>query len=95
MSGWVLHTLTGALWAVQGADSYADAVWRAVSLGYDADTVAAVAGALAGAAWGCSAIPASLIQSLSSRHPMFAGEYPALLVALADDLVAGRGPLRG
>jgi ADP-ribosyl-[dinitrogen reductase] hydrolase len=90
MSGWVLHTLMGALWAVQGADSYADAVWRAVCLGYDADTVAAVAGTLGGAAWGYSAIPASLIQSINSRHPMFAGHYPAVLVALADDMVAGR-----
>jgi ADP-ribosylglycohydrolase len=62
MSGWVLHTLTQALWAVQRADSDADAVWRAGCLGYDADTVAAVA--LAGAAWGFSAIPASLTQSL-------------------------------
>jgi ADP-ribosyl-[dinitrogen reductase] hydrolase len=95
MSGWVLHTLTGALWAVQGADSYADAVWRAVCLGYDADTVAAVAGALAGAAWGYRAIPASLTQSLCSRHPMFAGDYPTVLVSLADDLVAGRRPLTG
>jgi ADP-ribosyl-[dinitrogen reductase] hydrolase len=90
MSGWVLHTLTGALWAVRGADSYADAVWRAVSLGEDADTVATVAGALAGAFWGVSGIPRTLSERLQSRHPMFAGEYPALLIELADGLIGAR-----
>ena len=90
MSGWVLDTLTGALWAVRGAPSFADAVWRAVSLGHDADTVAAVAGALAGTRWGASAIPVTLTSQLQSRHPMFAGDYPAVLEELADDLMRAR-----
>lgn len=89
MSGFVVHTLTGALWAVYGAASYEDAVWRAVSLGEDADTVAAVAGAFAGARWGLSSIPTTLSGRLQSRHPLFRDDYPDALVALADALATG------
>jgi ADP-ribosylglycohydrolase len=88
MSGWVIHTLAGALWAVSGADSFEDAVWRAVSLGKDADTVGAIAGALAGARYGLAAIPKSLTNRVQSKHPAFVGEYPALLIALADGLIS-------
>ena len=91
MSGWVLHTLTGALWAEHGTTAFGDAVWRAVSLGHDADTVGAVAGALAGARWGLHAIPRSLSERLQSRHPMFVDDYPAALIALADALAESRG----
>jgi len=90
MSGWVLHTLTSALWAVRGAVSYEDAVWRAVARGRDADTVGAVAGALAGARWGLRGIPPALPSRLRSRHPLFRAHYPAALIQLADDLVATR-----
>lgn len=91
MSGWVIHTLTGALWAVTAAGSYEEAVWRAVELGVDADTVGAVAGAFAGAVWGGAGIPASLAGRLQSRHPLFAERYPEALVALADELIVVRG----
>lgn len=86
MSGFVLHTLTGALWAVRGAEDFADAVWRAVSLGRDADTVGAVAGALAGARWGLAAIPQECVGAVTSRHPLFEGDYPDELLRLADAL---------
>lgn len=83
MSGLVLHTLTGALWAVQRGTCFEDAVWNAVCLGHDADTVGAVAGALAGARWGYSGIPREFSSKIQSRHPAFAGRYPALLQDLA------------
>jgi ADP-ribosyl-[dinitrogen reductase] hydrolase len=86
MSGWVIHTLTSALWAVAGADSFEDAVWRAVSLGKDADTVGAIAGALAGARWGLTDISNAWASQLQSRHRDFVGEYPGALIALADAL---------
>jgi len=87
MSGWVLHTLTGALWAVSGADSFDEAVWRAIELGVDADTVGAVAGAFAGAVWGLGAIPSGFSSRLQSRHPMFVGTYPQTLTMMADQLI--------
>ena len=88
MSGFVLHTLTGALWAVDRADSFADAVWRAVSLGHDADTVGAVAGALAGAVFGETGIEPLPREGLTTKHPLFEGVDVDELRSLADRLTA-------
>jgi ADP-ribosyl-[dinitrogen reductase] hydrolase len=87
MGGWVIDTLRGALWAVRHAESYEEAVWRALSLGMDADTVGAVAGVLAGGLWGCSAVPSALTAKLTTEHPAFAAEYPAYLYSFADGLL--------
>jgi len=56
-SGYSVAALEAALWAVDGASSFAEAVLRAANLGDDADTTAAIAGQLAGARWGASGIP--------------------------------------
>jgi ADP-ribosyl-[dinitrogen reductase] hydrolase len=56
-SGYVVHTLEAALWAIWHTDSFRDAVLTAANLGDDADSVAAVAGQMAGALYGASAIP--------------------------------------
>lgn len=56
-SGYVIHTLEAAMWAVSETTSFSDAVLLAVNLGDDADTVGAVTGQIAGAAYGVSAIP--------------------------------------
>lgn len=56
-SGWVVGAFQAAWAAIDGATGYADAVERAVRVGGDTDTVAAIAGALAGARWGYSAVP--------------------------------------
>jgi ADP-ribosyl-[dinitrogen reductase] hydrolase len=63
-SGFVLHTLEAALWAVDTTSSFDEAVLRAVNLGDDADSVGAVAGQLAGARYGLSAIPPQWRQEL-------------------------------
>jgi ADP-ribosyl-[dinitrogen reductase] hydrolase len=63
-SGYVVHTLEAALWAVDRSDSFEEAVLLAVNLGDDADTVGAVTGQLAGALWGESAIPERWIERL-------------------------------
>ncbi|MBY6059851.1 ADP-ribosylglycohydrolase family protein [Microbacterium esteraromaticum] len=56
-NGWVVRAFQSALAAVAGASSLTDAVHRAIRGGGDTDTVAAIAGALAGAVWGGSAVP--------------------------------------
>ncbi len=48
-SGHVVHTLEAALWCVDHADDFAQAVLLAANLADDADTVAAVTGQIAGA----------------------------------------------
>jgi ADP-ribosylglycohydrolase len=59
-SGWVVKSLEASLWAFHDADSFEEAILRAVNLGDDADTTGAVCGQLAGAFWGESNIPDSL-----------------------------------
>ena len=63
--GWVVKSLEASLWAFYAADSFEDAVLRAVNLGDDADTTGAICGQLAGAFWGESQIPASLRSGLA------------------------------
>jgi len=58
-NGWVVRALQAALIALEGAADFRDAIQRAVRGGEDTDTVAAIAGALAGAKWGVSQIPLS------------------------------------
>ena len=56
-NGSVWGCLADAIWAVRGARSFEDAIVRAVNLGDDADTVASVAGAIAGARFTEQTIP--------------------------------------
>ncbi|MBC8074723.1 MAG: ADP-ribosylglycohydrolase family protein, partial [Chloroflexales bacterium] len=76
-SGYVLHTLEGAVWLLVASPSLEAMLVRGVNLGGDADTLGAVAGALAGAHWGASAIPPRWLGALEGRSE---------LVALADQL---------
>lgn len=66
-SGYVVDTLEAALWCLVTTDSYRECVLRAVNLGGDTDTVAAVAGGLAGALYGVEAIPKEWINTLLRR----------------------------
>ena len=56
-----------ALWCLLTTDTYRDCVLKAVNLGEDTDTVAAVAGGLAGALYGYDAIPAEWLETLKKR----------------------------
>jgi ADP-ribosyl-[dinitrogen reductase] hydrolase len=66
-SGYVVKSLEAALWAFHDADSFQDAVLRAVNLGDDADTTGAVCGQFAGAFFGESRIPEELRTGLAAR----------------------------
>jgi ADP-ribosyl-[dinitrogen reductase] hydrolase len=63
-SGYVVHTLEAAIWAVATTNSFSQALLTAVNLGDDADSVGAVTGQLAGALYGRSAIPAVWLTTL-------------------------------
>jgi len=89
-TGWVRHTLESALWAVLTTHSFEEALVQAVNLGNDADTTGSVAGAIAGAMYGFSAIPSrwkDLLHGeypLRSKHLWFCNDF----AKLADDLAA-------
>ena len=63
-SGYVVDTLEAAIWCLLTTKSYKDCVLKAVNLGDDTDTVAAVAGGLAGALYGYDSIPQEWLQKL-------------------------------
>ena len=56
-NGTVWTAVGQALWAVRSTSSFHDAVVAAIDLGGDTDTVAAIAGAMAGALYGLQGIP--------------------------------------
>ena len=64
-SGWVVKSLEASLWAFHDAETFEEAVLKAVNLGEDADTTGAICGQLAGAFWGESKIPESLRSGLA------------------------------
>ena len=66
-TGYVVDTLEAALWCVLTTNNYRDCVLKAVNLGDDTDTVAAVAGGLAGALYGYNAIPKEWLDTLKRR----------------------------
>lgn len=63
-SGFVEHTMTAAKWAVGSTEDFDGAVLAAANLGGDADTIAAVAGQIAGAIYGFSSIRANWVDHL-------------------------------
>ena len=66
-SGYVVEALEAALWCLVATDSFKDCLLKAVNLGDDTDTVAAIAGGLAGLYYGYHAIPAEWLEVLQKR----------------------------
>lgn len=66
--GYVLDTLTAALWAFFMTDTFEEGLIRAVNLGDDSDTVGAIYGQLAGVYYGIEAIPHRWLEKLQKRE---------------------------
>ena len=64
-SGYVVDTLETALWCFLTTNNYHDCVLKAVNLGSDTDTVACVAGSIAGLYYG--EIPADWIEAIRNK----------------------------
>lgn len=69
-SGYTIHTLEAALWSCYHSNSFEEALIKAVNLGGDADTVGAVTGQIAGAAYGASAIPQRWLAKLAWKDKL-------------------------
>ncbi|MCA1954332.1 MAG: ADP-ribosylglycohydrolase family protein [Anaerolinea sp.] len=89
-TGWVRHTLESVIWGLLTTDSFEEALIQVVNLGADADTAGSVMGAIAGAAYGLSAIPARWQAGLRGEWPLRSGiEWRcADFIQLADRLMA-------
>ena len=80
-SGYVMHTIHAAYWALTQGATFRDVLLAAVNLGSDADTVGAVAGQLAGRIYGYEGIPEPW-RAVLWEHDK--------ILSLADDLYAMR-----
>jgi ADP-ribosyl-[dinitrogen reductase] hydrolase len=67
-SGYVVASLEAALWCFLHTRSYEEAILRAVNLGEDADTTAAICGQIAGAHYGIEGIPSGWLGKLAKRE---------------------------
>lgn len=67
-SGYVIHTLEASIWCLLTTETYQDAILKAVNLGKDTDTTAAVTGGLAGLLYGVNGIPTSWLNQLAKRE---------------------------
>ena len=63
-SGYVIHTIEAALWSLVTEENLPDSLLKAVNLGLDTDTTAAIAGGLAGLYYGKAAIPEEWLQTV-------------------------------
>ena len=66
-AGYVVCTLEAALWCLLNTNDYKTLALKAVNLGKDTDTTAAVAGGLAGIIYGVESIPADWLKILKRR----------------------------
>lgn len=68
--GYVILSLRVALWAAAEATDFADGIIRAISVGGDTDTYAAIAGGILGARFGIEGIPSSWVEQVQGREAM-------------------------
>ncbi|BAY75777.1 ADP-ribosylation/crystallin J1 [Nostoc linckia NIES-25] len=66
--GYVIDTLESSLWCLLNSSSYSEAVLKAVNLGGDTDTTAAVTGGLAGIYYGVENIPQQWINQIARKQ---------------------------
>ena len=82
--GYVIDTFESVIHCLENTGNYRDAVLKAVNLGHDTDTVAAICGGLAGIYYGFDEIPIDWIESVSKinqvlslceKYEAFCDEY--------------------
>ncbi len=66
-SGYVIHSLEASFWCFLSEDNYADTVLKAVNLGEDTDTTAAIVGGLAGIFYGFEGIPEGWVDVIARK----------------------------
>lgn len=79
-NGYVIDSLNAALLCLLSTNNYQDCVMKAVSLGGDTDTIACIAGGLAGILYGIENIPTQWLETLKNK-PLIANILTRLITA--------------
>ncbi len=66
--GYVIDTLESSLWCLLNSSSYSETVLKAINLGGDTDTTAAVTGGLAGIYYGIENIPSQWVNQIARKQ---------------------------
>lgn len=69
-SGYVVDTLEAVVWCLVTTETFSECLIKAVNLGLDTDTIAALAGGLAGSYYGYDAIPEEWLIVLKKRQEL-------------------------
>jgi ADP-ribosylglycohydrolase len=69
-TGYVIHTIEAAIWCFLNSGSYTETVLKAVNLGGDTDTIAAIAGGLSGTYYGMNNIPEDWLKLIARREEL-------------------------
>ncbi|MGV0924970.1 ADP-ribosylglycohydrolase family protein [Empedobacter tilapiae] len=64
-TGYVIDSLEASIWCLLNTNSYKDCVLKAVNLGHDTDTIACIAGGIAGIYYDIETIPTNWIGKLA------------------------------
>lgn len=67
-TGYVVDSLEAAIWCLLTTDNYRECVLKAVNLGRDTDTTAAIVGGLAGLEYGYDEIPKEWMEVIARRE---------------------------
>ena len=87
--GFVLETIGASFWSLLNASGAREAIETAVALGDDADSTGAVTGALAGAAYGASALPATWVERVQFRERLESEAARLLALSEREPVVEG------
>ena len=63
-----MHSLEASIWCLLTTENYKDAVLKAVNLGDDTDTTAAITGGLAALCYGVESIPEDWLNVLARKN---------------------------
>lgn len=82
-TGYVVYTLEAVMWCFLNTNNYKDSIFKAINLGGDTDTIAAITGGLSGIYYGLNKIPSNWIQCLARKKEIY-----NLCIKFADSLEA-------
>ena len=70
-SGYIVDTIEASFWCLLTYTSYENTIIEAINLGQDTDTIAGIAGAMAGIVYGFDNVPKRWLNKLQSKNYLF------------------------